>query len=152
MEGGGAVSEVIGVARRPETIEEAVRAGAVDWGTLDLAEGVREADVVILAPPVAAIVPLFRALKPHLKPGADRQRCREHQGAICRTIWQEAKGHALYRRPSHGRIREGGVLAADPYLFQNAPYILVPPDDAPAECDRHAAKPRPGHGGAAISS
>ena len=52
-----AVSEVIGVARRPETIEEAVRAGAVDWGTLDLAEGVREADVVILAPPVAAIVP-----------------------------------------------------------------------------------------------
>ena len=56
-----AVSEVIGVARRPETIEEAVRAGAVDWGTLDLAEGVREADVVILPSGRGDRPPLSRA-------------------------------------------------------------------------------------------
>ena len=64
VEGGGRGSEVIGVARRPETIEEAKSVGAIDRGTLDLAEGVREADVVILAAPVLSIVPLFRALRP----------------------------------------------------------------------------------------
>lgn len=128
-----AVSEVIGVARRPETIEEAVRAGAVDWGTLDLAEGVREADVVILAPPVAAIVPLFRALKPHLKPGAIVSDVGSTKEAICRTIWQEAQGTLFIGGHPMAGSERAGVLAADPYLFQNAPYILVPPDDAPAE-------------------
>lgn len=130
----GAASEVIGIARRAQTIEEAVRVGAVDWGTLDLAQGVKEADVVILAPPVAAIVPLFRALRPHLKPGAVVSDVGSTKEEICRTIWQEGTEDALFigGHPMAGSEREG-VLAADPYLFENAPYILVPPEDAPPD-------------------
>src|SRR5690606_15728716 len=110
----GAASEVIGIARRAQTIEEAVRVGAVDWGTLDLAQGVKEADVVILAPPVAAIVPLFRALRPHLKPGAVVSDVGSTKEEICRTIWQEGTEDALFigGHPMAGSEREG-VLAAD---------------------------------------
>lgn len=130
----GAVAEVIGIARRPETIDEAISVGAIDRGTLDLAEGVGEADVVILAAPVLSIVPLFRALRPHVKPGTIISDVGSTKEQICRTIWLEGTGDGLFigGHPMAGSEREG-VLAADPYLFENAPYILVPPADAPQE-------------------
>ncbi len=51
----GAASRVIGVADRPETIEQAKALGAVHDATLDLAAAVQEADLIILAVPVRLI-------------------------------------------------------------------------------------------------
>ena len=143
MEGDGAASEVIGVARRPETIQEAQSVGAIDRGTLDLAEGVREADVVILAAPVLSIVPLYRSLRPYLKPETIVSDVGSTKESICRTIWSEGAGAGLFigGHPMAGSEREG-VLAADPYLFQNAPYVLAPPEGAPQDCDRTVAGSR----------
>lgn len=128
----GVVSEVVGVTRRPETIDEAVALGAIDRGTLDLAEGVRDADVVILAPPVRSIVPLYRALEPHLKAGAVVSDAGSTKEEICRAIWTERRGSEVFvgGHPMAGSERDG-VAAADPYLFQNAPYILVPHEKTP---------------------
>lgn len=130
----GAVAEVVGITRRPETIDEAVGVGAIDRGTLDPAEGVDGADLVILAVPVRSIVPLFRAVRPHVKPGAIVSDVGSTKESICRAIWSEGTGEALFigGHPMAGSEREG-VLAGDPYLFQNAPYILVPPEGAPRE-------------------
>lgn len=130
----GAVAEVVGVTRRPETIAEAVAAGAIDRGTVDLAEGVRDADVVILAPPVRSIVPLYRAVRPHLRPGAVVSDVGSTKAEICRSIWALGDGSELFvgGHPMAGSER-AGVAAADPYLFQNAPYILVPHEKTPEE-------------------
>jgi len=128
----GVVSEVVGVTRRPEAIDEAVALGAIDRGTVDLAAGVCEADVVILAPPVRSIVPIFRTMRPHLKPGAVVSDVGSTKEEICRAIWDEGYPLFIGGHPMAGSEKEG-VAAADPYLFQNAPYILVPHADTTGE-------------------
>lgn len=46
---------VIGIGRRPESLAQARARGAVDETTTDLAAGVREAELVVICTPVAAI-------------------------------------------------------------------------------------------------
>lgn len=47
--------EVIGVFRRPSTMRKALRRGAVDRGTLDMKEGVKNADLIVIATPVGLV-------------------------------------------------------------------------------------------------
>lgn len=52
----GRVERVIGIARRAETIEQALAAGAIDTGCSTLSEGIAEADIIVLATPVGVIL------------------------------------------------------------------------------------------------
>jgi prephenate dehydrogenase len=52
-------AEIVGVGRHAGRLEAARRDGALDHVTTDLAAGVRDADVVVLAPPVGVIVTLL---------------------------------------------------------------------------------------------
>jgi prephenate dehydrogenase len=61
---------VTGVARRKETVARIFAHRAADLVTLDLAEGVKGADLVILCAPVFTIVKNLRDIAPHLKRGA----------------------------------------------------------------------------------
>ena len=61
---------VLGVSRHKGTIRKAFLKKALDVATLDLADGVREADLVILCAPVSAITRQIRLIAPHLKKGA----------------------------------------------------------------------------------
>lgn len=61
---------VIGVVRRKETIREAFAKKAIDVATLDIIDGVRDADVVILCAPASTIVSQLKTIAPHLKKGA----------------------------------------------------------------------------------
>jgi cyclohexadieny/prephenate dehydrogenase len=56
--------------RRPETLAEAESLGLGDIYTLDAAEAVRDADLVILCTPVGAYEPVMRQIAPVLVPGA----------------------------------------------------------------------------------
>ena len=58
----GVATEIIGVGRDVARLEAARRDGALDRVTTDLAAGVRDADVVVLAAPVLAIVTLLDTL------------------------------------------------------------------------------------------
>lgn len=60
-------SRVVGIVRQRSSIEKAIQLRAVDACTLDIAEGVRDADIVILATPVSLIVELARKATPHMK-------------------------------------------------------------------------------------
>lgn len=57
---------VVGVARRPETLKTALEVGAVDEGTHDLAEAVCESELLVVATPVSAILPVLLEAVPHL--------------------------------------------------------------------------------------
>jgi len=52
--------EVVGFSRHPATLRRAKARGAIDVGTTDWREAVRESDLVILATPVETIVPFAR--------------------------------------------------------------------------------------------
>jgi len=62
--------EVVGIGRRESSLEEAVRVGAIDRGTLDLAGGVAGAEVVTFATPADLVAPLAEEAAPHLAEGA----------------------------------------------------------------------------------
>ena len=55
---------VVGVARRPETIDEAVDRGVIDRGSVDPADVLPSADIVILATPVRTILNQIRDFGP----------------------------------------------------------------------------------------
>lgn len=130
----GPACEVIGVARRDETLAEAIGAGAIDRGTLAPAEGVAGADVVVVCTPVAMIVPMLQEIAPYVPQDAvvtDVGSTKQH---ICGAAWESFRQGPLFigGHPLTGSEREG-VLAGDPYLFQNAVYVLTPPPDPRAE-------------------
>jgi prephenate dehydrogenase len=62
--------EVVAYVRNQETGDEALRLGAADRVSNDLAEAVRDADLVVLATPVAAMEAVMQQINPHLAPGA----------------------------------------------------------------------------------
>jgi prephenate dehydrogenase len=62
----GAVGEVVGFGRSPATLETAQRLGILDRIGSDVAQEVRDADIVLLATPVAQMAELFARIAPHL--------------------------------------------------------------------------------------
>ncbi len=66
----GVAGRVCGLVRREESIGECFSAGVVDDATLDPAEAVAGAGLVILCTPVGGMGELAGQLKPHLEPGA----------------------------------------------------------------------------------
>lgn len=121
-----ACQEVTGVARRGETLRRAVEWGAIQWGTLDLVEGVKDADLVILATPVRTIIDLLGRISPHLKEGAVVMDLGSTKAAVARAMavlpsrLQPVGGH-----PMCGRER-AGIEAAEPDLYRGATFVLTP--------------------------
>lgn len=62
--------EVIGVFRRRSTLRRAMKRRAVDRGVMDIADGVRGADLIIIATPVHSIPALTREAAAAAKKGA----------------------------------------------------------------------------------
>ena len=60
---------VVGVGRRRSSLKKAQRKGAIDWGTLSLENGVRGADLIILATPVLKIIDFGKRLSGLVAPG-----------------------------------------------------------------------------------
>ena len=65
----GACRKVVGVARRSVTLTTARMLQFIDEGTTDLAKGVADADLVVLATPVRDILDKLAMIGPLLKPG-----------------------------------------------------------------------------------
>jgi len=61
------VNRVIGVGYRQESIDLAIKQGAIDHGVLEITEEVLNADLIIVATPVSLIPQKFKEIIPHLK-------------------------------------------------------------------------------------
>jgi prephenate dehydrogenase len=62
----GAVAEVVGFGRSQATLDEARRIGIIDRIGHDVAREVCDADIVLLATPVAQMADIFASVAPHL--------------------------------------------------------------------------------------
>jgi len=62
--------EIVGVSRRKSTINKAIRNRIVDSATLDLKDGVKDSDLVVITTPVFKIVDIAKKIAPFLKKGA----------------------------------------------------------------------------------
>jgi cyclohexadieny/prephenate dehydrogenase len=66
----GLARRTFATSRHQETLDTALRLGIVDAASTDLAEVVKDADLVMICVPVGACGPVAKAIAPHLKPGA----------------------------------------------------------------------------------
>ncbi len=65
----GTFQTIVGIDVNQDSIRKAQALDIVDWGTTDLQQGLKEADLVVLATPVRTIVPLIEEIVSHAKPG-----------------------------------------------------------------------------------
>jgi prephenate dehydrogenase len=62
--------EIVGISRRKSTIDKAIKNKIVNSATLDLKDGVKDSDLVIIAAPVLKIIDIAKLIAPFLKKGA----------------------------------------------------------------------------------
>jgi prephenate dehydrogenase len=122
----GQCREVVGVARRPETIQTALNAGWIDRGTNDLADGVGQADIVVLATPVRAILRQLPEIGPLLPEGCLLM----DLGSTKAQIVDEMERLPSHIQPLGGHPMCGkeisGIEAAEPSLYVGCTFILTP--------------------------
>lgn len=122
----GFASKVIGIGRNEERLRRAVELGAIDSFTLDFDSSISTVDILIVAVPVTMIASFVKRAAPHLKEGA----IITDVGSTKKSVTQEVEAIL----PSHLRFVGGhpmagsektGVEALDPYIFENAYYVLT---------------------------
>jgi prephenate dehydrogenase len=122
---------------RAVTVRRALAAGSIDEGADDLGKAVRDADLIILAAPVGAILDSF----PKLKALAPSKALITDVGSTKQIICQRARetfGDELLFLGGHPLAgkEKAGVENADAALFKNARYVLTPLEE------RHLEDPR----------
>lgn len=131
--------EVVGFVRRRASRSECQRSGAVSRATLDLAEAVREADLVVLCTPLGQMAPLTRAMLPSLKHGAIVTDVGSVKGSVVRELepmLARAGAQLVASHPMAGSEKTG-VAAARADLFEGAVCVVTPtPRTQPAALRR----------------
>ena len=122
----GKCRRVIGVARREETINQAVSHGLIDAGTTDLAAGVRSADIVVLATPVRVIMRQLAEIGSLLPEGCLLMDLGStKKGIVAEMARLPRHVQPLGGHPMCGKERSG-IEEADPGLYQDCTFILSP--------------------------
>jgi prephenate dehydrogenase len=128
----GQCKSVVGVARREETINTALERGLIERGTTHLADGVADADIVVLATPVRIILQQIRDIGPFLPQGCLLM----DLGSTKADIVAEMAKLPEHIQPLGGHPMCGketsGLDAADPAIYRGATFILTPLPRTPA--------------------
>jgi prephenate dehydrogenase len=113
-----------------EIIEKAIARGAIDEGTINLENGIKEADIIIIATPVKTIIDLLPRINPFIKKGCIVTDTGSTKGQIVETA-DKILSKDVYFVGGHpiAGSEKYGIDSADPHLFQDKTYILTPTND-----------------------
>jgi prephenate dehydrogenase len=117
---------VLGVARRPETAQEACRLGVVDHVVDDVTRAAVEADVLVLATPVRHILTTIPEVGPHMRRDALLIDLGSTKAAVVQAMnLLPAHVSAVGGHPMCGK-ESTGLESADPELYCDAVFALSP--------------------------
>ncbi len=124
----GAVKEIVGVGRSQENLETARTLGIIDRIETSLADAALDADVVVLAVPVAAMQPTMQELAPHLSPATIVTDVGSTKRDVVACARQHLPGHLGRFIPGHpiAGAEKSGAAAAFSDLFQNRNVVVTP--------------------------
>ena len=118
---------IVGIPRREETINDALKMGAIDEGVTDHIKGASDADIVFICTPINLIPQIIKEISPSLKKGA----IVTDVGSSKQMIVSEAE-----RAMPKGTFFVGGhpmagketfkLEAAEANLFEGKKWILTP--------------------------
>jgi prephenate dehydrogenase len=124
---------IVGVSR-PETLAAALDLGAIDagWDYSELPTALAGCDLTVLCTPVRRILDLLPEVGRCIAPEGVLTDVGSTKRHICVRAAAALRpgAHFIGGHPMAGS-EKAGVAAADPYLFQNAMYIVVPPPQLP---------------------
>ncbi|HZP81015.1 MAG TPA: prephenate dehydrogenase/arogenate dehydrogenase family protein [Chthonomonadaceae bacterium] len=135
----GLARRVLGVDREAGTLEKAVALGAIDAGSLDIAEAMREADGVVVAVPVGILPSLLETMAPHVRPDALITDLGSTKARIVETGTRLFGPRFVGGHPMAGS-EESGITAAHADLFTGAAWAVVRPEPFDFASDLHAAR------------
>lgn len=128
----GFAGTVVGVGRRVAVLQTACDLGAIDRGTPDLAAGVEDADLVVLATPIEQIRADLARLAPLLAPGA----IVTDVGSVKRLIVEAGETYLpqnfVGSHPMAGS-EKSGVEHARADLFEGATWAVTPTARTPLD-------------------
>ncbi len=113
----------------PEVLALALGKGAIHRGHPpgELPEAVADAELVFLATPIRAILELIPRVSSHMREGAILSDLGSTKAEICRVARKRVPPGVLFVGGHPLTGAEGkGLKFADPFLFQNALYVLTP--------------------------
>lgn len=140
---------VEGFVRRAESVEECLRVGAVDGASLDLAEVVRGADLVVMCTPLGRMRELAVAMAPSLAPGAVVTDVGSVKGSVVRElepVVAATGAHFVGSHPMAG-AEKMGVAHAQADLFQDAVCVITPTRKSPPDAVKKVKELWKGVGG-----
>jgi prephenate dehydrogenase len=119
--------EVIGVGHRRASLTRALKMGAIDTATLDLEEGVREADIVIICTSVELIPEMAARAIPAMKRGAVLTDVGSAKRGIVEFVERARRNDIAFvgGHPIAGSERRG-IDAAKADMFVGSACILTP--------------------------
>jgi len=132
----GYCKEVVGCSRSAEHLQRAVDLGVIDGYSLDPAEAVKGADMILLAVPMRAIKPVLTSIVQHIEPNAIITDAGSAKGSVIRAT-QEAFGGIIPENfvaghPVAGR-EKSGVEAAIDDLYVDHKVVLTPTSETSQE-------------------
>jgi prephenate dehydrogenase len=121
-------NEVTGVFRRNSTLKKALKARAVDKATMSVREGVKDADLIIVASPVHSIPLLIKKCAKYVKKGAIITDVGSTKSWIVNNVERVLKNHSdIYFVGSHPMAgsEHAGVEYARSDLLTGTPCIVT---------------------------
>ncbi|GAB3626330.1 prephenate dehydrogenase [Pandoraea terrae] len=134
LKAAGVAEQVVGVGRSAASLERAVALGVIDIA-LDAREAVRDADIVVLAAPVAQTPALLQAIAPHLSGGTivtDAGSTKCDAVAAARRVLGDAAWRFVPGHPIAG-AELSGVAAAKADLYVKRRVVVCPQHDNRAQ-------------------
>ncbi len=118
---------IVGYDLSIDSLESALRAGAIDQIAKSIQEAVRDSELVVLAVPVGHYGAIMRAMAPHLGKGVIVTDVGSVKGHVCQLAADILPETAVFigGHPMAGS-EQGGFTAATPTLFENAYYFVTP--------------------------
>ena len=120
-------ARIVGVGHRTSSLDKALAMGAVDAVSLDPAEGVRAASLVVLCTPVGLFTRILKAIAPVLKRGAIVTDVGSTKAAVVRAAERILDDRAAFvgSHPIAGSERRG-VAYARADLYAGKTCVLTP--------------------------
>jgi len=133
-------TRIVAVGRNAAVLSAAQAAGAVDAWTHDLAVGVAEAEVVILATPIRTTLRLMPEVGRHARTGALILDLGSTKAEVCAAMAALPEGlDPVGGHPMCGK-EVSGFAAAEATLFAGRPFVLCPlPRTTPTGLERALA-------------
>ena len=131
----GFTGRILGVGRKPETLQAAEATGAYDQVTSDLPEAIRQAGVVLIAVPLSGFKAVFEQIAAHGQPGLVVTDVGSTKASVIADarVYLSDLSRVIGAHPMAGR-EQAGPQAGLPDLFVGKPCVMTvgPADDPQA--------------------